>query len=77
MPRPPLPPFIRETVIQKVRLAEDGWNSRDAAKVASDGDALNPGTITGHQRTARWPPFDFKLLFCDPGPIRLQQRNSP
>jgi nuclear transport factor 2 (NTF2) superfamily protein len=32
--RPPLPPFTRETAIQKVRLAEDGWNSREAAKVA-------------------------------------------
>src|SRR3982074_3746917 len=32
--RPPLPPFIRETAIQKVRLAEDGWNSRDPEKVA-------------------------------------------
>jgi nuclear transport factor 2 (NTF2) superfamily protein len=32
--RPPLPPFTRETAIQKVRLAEDGWNSRDPAKVA-------------------------------------------
>ena len=32
--RPPLPPFTRESAIQKVRLAEDGWNSRDAAKVA-------------------------------------------
>jgi nuclear transport factor 2 (NTF2) superfamily protein len=32
--RPPLPPFTRETAIQKVRGAEDGWNSRDPAKVA-------------------------------------------
>jgi nuclear transport factor 2 (NTF2) superfamily protein len=32
--RPPLPPFTRETAIEKVRLAEDGWNTRDAAKVA-------------------------------------------
>jgi len=32
--RPPLPPFTRETAIQKVRLAEDGWNSRDPGKVA-------------------------------------------
>jgi uncharacterized protein len=32
--RPPLPPFTRETAMQKVRLAEDGWNSRDAEKVA-------------------------------------------
>ncbi len=31
--RPPLPPFTRETAVQKVRLAEDGWNSRDAARV--------------------------------------------
>jgi len=34
MPRPPLPPFTEATAIEKVRLAEDGWNSRDPAKVA-------------------------------------------
>src|SRR5437899_7572371 len=32
--RPPLPPFTRETAVLKVRLAEDGWNSRDPEKVA-------------------------------------------
>ena len=32
--RPPLPPFSRETAIQKVRAAEDGWNSRDPVKVS-------------------------------------------
>jgi nuclear transport factor 2 (NTF2) superfamily protein len=32
--RPPLPPFTRETAIQKVRLAEDAWNSRDPVKVS-------------------------------------------
>jgi nuclear transport factor 2 (NTF2) superfamily protein len=32
--RPPLPPFTREAAIEKVRLAEDGWNTRDAAKVS-------------------------------------------
>ena len=32
--RPPLPPFTQESAVQKVRLAEDGWNSRDAARVA-------------------------------------------
>lgn len=32
--RPPLPPFTLETARQKVRLAEDGWNSRDPEKVA-------------------------------------------
>lgn len=32
--RPPLPPFTRETAIQKVRMAEDGWNSRDPERVS-------------------------------------------
>jgi len=32
--RPPLPPFTGETAIQKVRLAEDAWNTRDPQKVA-------------------------------------------
>lgn len=32
--RPPLPPFTRETAVQKVRLAEDAWNSRDPEKVS-------------------------------------------
>jgi nuclear transport factor 2 (NTF2) superfamily protein len=32
--RPPFPPFTRDTAMQKVRLAEDGWNSRDPATVA-------------------------------------------
>ena len=31
--RPPLPPFTRESAIEKVRLAEDGWNSRDPERV--------------------------------------------
>ncbi|SMF96516.1 hypothetical protein SAMN02949497_3916 [Methylomagnum ishizawai] len=31
--RPPLPPFTRETAVQKVRMAEDAWNSRDPARV--------------------------------------------
>jgi uncharacterized protein len=32
--RPPLPPFTDESARQKVRVAEDGWNSRDPARVA-------------------------------------------
>jgi uncharacterized protein len=32
--RPPLPPFTRETASQKVRMAEDSWNSRDPERVA-------------------------------------------
>ena len=32
--RPPLPLFTQETAILKVRLAEDGWNTRDPEKVS-------------------------------------------
>ncbi len=32
--KPPLPPFSVETAAQKVRMAEDGWNSRDPQKVS-------------------------------------------
>jgi nuclear transport factor 2 (NTF2) superfamily protein len=34
MSRPPLPPFTPETAAQKVRMAEDAWNTRDPARVA-------------------------------------------
>jgi nuclear transport factor 2 (NTF2) superfamily protein len=30
--RPPLPPFTRESETQKVRMAEDSWNTRDPEK---------------------------------------------
>jgi len=32
--KPPFPPFNADTARQKVRLAEDGWNSRDPKRVA-------------------------------------------
>ena len=32
--RPPVPPFTRETAIKKIRMAEDGWNSRDPQRVS-------------------------------------------
>jgi uncharacterized protein len=32
--RPPLPPFNLETAIQKVRMAEDAWNSREPERIA-------------------------------------------
>ena len=32
--RPPVPPFSLESAVEKVRLAEDGWNSRDPNRVA-------------------------------------------
>jgi nuclear transport factor 2 (NTF2) superfamily protein len=34
MDRPPLPPFNFDTATQKVRMAEDAWNTRDPARVA-------------------------------------------
>lgn len=33
-PRSPLPPFTSATAAQKVRMAEDAWNSRDPQRVA-------------------------------------------
>ena len=32
--RPPLPPFTHESAVQKVRAAENGWNTCDPVKVA-------------------------------------------
>ena len=32
--KPPVPPFTRDTAIQKIRLAEDAWNSRDPERVS-------------------------------------------
>jgi nuclear transport factor 2 (NTF2) superfamily protein len=32
--RPPFPPFTKETAIEKVRAAEDGWNTRDPHRVS-------------------------------------------
>ncbi|WP_062115614.1 nuclear transport factor 2 family protein [Aureimonas sp. AU40] len=34
MSRPPLPPFDLEAAVQKARLAEDAWNSRDPERVS-------------------------------------------
>jgi nuclear transport factor 2 (NTF2) superfamily protein len=42
--RPPFPPFTAETAAQKVRLAEDAWNTRDPAIVA-----------TAYTLDSRWP----------------------
>lgn len=33
-PRPPFPPFSAETAAQKVRMAEDAWNSREPERVS-------------------------------------------
>ena len=41
--RPPLSPFMPDTARQKVRLAEDAWNSRDPDRV-----------VGGYTEDARW-----------------------
>jgi nuclear transport factor 2 (NTF2) superfamily protein len=72
-PRPPLPPFTLETATEKVRLAEDGWNSRDPTKVAL---AYTPGShwrnraefLTGRDAivaflTRKWQrELDYRLI---------------
>ncbi|MFD4139323.1 DUF1348 family protein [Streptomyces sp. NPDC058572] len=57
--RPPVPPFTRETAVEKVRLAEDGWNSRDPEMVAlaysKDSRWRNRAEfITGRQEIVRF-----------------------
>lgn len=42
MPRPPLPPFDQASAIQKVRMAEDAWNTKDPQKVSL---AYTPNSI--------------------------------
>jgi uncharacterized protein len=41
--RPPVPPFTRETAIEKVRLIEDAWNNRDPERLA-----------LGYSENSRW-----------------------
>ena len=46
--RPPLPPYNAETAAQKARAAEDGWNSRDPARVAM---AYTPDSVWRNRNT--------------------------
>ncbi|WP_324689761.1 nuclear transport factor 2 family protein [Cobetia sp. D5] len=73
LPRHPLPPFTPDTATHKVRLAEDGWNSRDPEKVAL---AYSPDTrwrnraefVTGRDEvvaflTRKWASeLDYRLI---------------
>ena len=72
-PRPPFPPFTFETAVQKVRAAEDGWNSRDPARVSlaytEDSYWRNRATfVTGRAEivqflTAKWTrEQDYRLI---------------
>ena len=55
MSRPPVPPFTDETSADKVRLAEDAWNSRDPARVAlayTPASQWRNRTVTGRDEIA-------------------------
>lgn len=73
MTRPPLPPFTTETAAQKVRLAENAWNTRDPAAVSlaytPDSRWRNRDTfLTGREAivsflTAKWErEMDYRLV---------------
>lgn len=72
-PRPPVPPFTRESAVQKVRAAEDAWSSRDPERCAG---AYTPDSrwrnrsafLTGRDEivaflTAKWErEHDYRLM---------------
>ena len=71
--RPPLPPFTLESATEKVRLAEDGWNSRNPEKVAlaytTDSEWRNRAEFTnGRQQiveflTRKWnKELEYRLI---------------
>lgn len=73
MSRPPLPPFTDASAAEKVRLAEDGWNSRDPARVVqaytADCQWRNRAEfVTGHAEivallTRKWArEHDYRLI---------------
>ena len=73
MTRPPLPPFTDATAAEKVRLAEDAWNSRGPARVAvaySEGSQWRNRAefLTGREEiaaflTRKWArEFDYRLV---------------
>ena len=55
--RPPFPPFTQETASQKIRMAEDGWNSKDPDKVSlaytPDTQWRNRSTFVTNREEAR------------------------
>lgn len=73
MARPPLPPFTVKTAAQKVRMAEDAWNTRDPERVSL---AYTPDSrwrnrsdfLTGRAEivtflTAKWrKELDYRLI---------------
>jgi Protein of unknown function (DUF1348) len=81
--RPPLPPFSRETAVLKVRLAEDGWNSRDPEKVSQaysvDSHWRNRAEFANGRSeivaflTRKWTKeLDYRLIKAHRGALRLR-----
>jgi len=71
--RPPAPPFTAETAAPKVRLAEDGWNSRDPQKVSqaytpdskwrNRGEFVNGRTEIAQFLERKWArELDYRLI---------------
>ena len=71
--KPPLPPFSNETAIQKIRMAEDAWNSRDPDKIVQvytqDTQWRNRNQFTAGRDqvhaflTAKWQrELDYRLI---------------
>jgi len=71
--RPPFPPFDRESAIQKVRMAEDGWNTRNPERVSlaytTDSRWRNRAEfVTGREQivgllTRKWSrELDYRLI---------------
>ncbi len=71
--RPPFPPFDRESAIQKVRMAEDGWNTRNPERVSlaytTDSRWRNRAEfVTGREQivgllTCKWSrELDYRLI---------------
>ncbi|MEQ8145287.1 nuclear transport factor 2 family protein [Streptomyces sp. OP7] len=70
---PPIPPFTYESAVEKVRMAENGWNSRDPQKVslvyAEDSRWRNRDEfVTGREQiveflTRKWSrELDYRLI---------------
>jgi nuclear transport factor 2 (NTF2) superfamily protein len=73
MTRPPLPPYTEETARQKVRLAENAWNTRDPATIvqaySDNSDWRNRAEFArGHDEivallTRKWKrELDYRLI---------------
>lgn len=86
--RPPLPPFTAETARQKVRLAEDAWNSRDAQRVSPaytvDAQWRNRAEFPVGRAQAqaflerKWArELDYRLIKTECGHSRLPRQRSP